>query len=207
MADTKASALTNYPTPTAGGDLLYIVDTTNSASKNITLAQSHFEVANGSTSNQTGFAADTYLTGSNILIPAGGPYVDTKYLLVFDMTKTGAGVATPIVTLRIGTAGTTSDAAICVFTFAAGTAAADTGTFQVEAIFRTVGSSTSAVLQGVTSLTSNLTTTGLSNAVKVVKTTSSGFNSTTANSIIGVSFNGGTSFSGTNTLVRAELML
>jgi hypothetical protein len=47
--------------------------------------------------------------------------------------------------------------------------------------------------------------TGLSNVVKAVAGVSSGFNSTTPTTI-GVSFNGGTTFSGTCTLVTAELL-
>lgn len=206
MADTKISALTNYTAP-IGADILPVVDTTNSATKGITLATSHWEYANESVSSQTPFSSDTYLTGSNILIPSGAPYVGTKYMLYFDITKTAAGTATPILQVRIGTLGTTADASICSFTFGAGTAAIDSGLFQVIAVFRTVGSGTSAVLQGVATLTSNLTTTGLSNAVKSKPTTSSGFNSTTASSIIGASYNGGASAAHTIQLVRAELML
>jgi hypothetical protein len=207
MADTKISALTNYTAP-IGADIIPIVDTTNSATKGITIATLHNSYFNASTAQQgSGFASDTYLTGSNITIPSGAPYVGTKYLLEFDMTKTNVGTATPIITLRIGTNGSTSDSAICTFTFGAGTAAADTGTFRVIAVFRTVGSGTSAVLQGNAALTSNLTTTGLSNAVKSVDSTSSGFNSTTSSLIIGCSYNGGTSAAHTNQLVHAELQL
>lgn len=207
MADTKISALTNYTIP-IGADIVPIVDTTNSITKGVTIATLHLDYFNTSVAQQgAGFASDTYLTGSSIAIPSGAPYVGSMYKLIFDMTKTGAGVATPILTLRIGTAGTTADAAICVFTFGAGTAAIDSGLFEINAVFRTVGSSTAAVLQGNACLTNNLTTTGLSNAVKAVNTTSSGFNSTTASLIIGLSFNGGASFVGTNQLVRSQLIL
>jgi len=163
-------------------------------------------LTNKSTSQQgAGFAADTYLAGSNILVPAGSPVVGSLYVCTFDMTKTAAGVATPIVTLRIGTAGTTSDTGRCTFTFSAGTAAVDTGVFTVMADFRTVGSGTSAVLQGRCNLDSNPTT-GISSLIHGVVATSSGFDSTPAGSIIGVSFNGGTSFSGTVQLVEASLV-
>lgn len=206
MADSKISALTNYPVP-IGADIGVIVDTTNSITKGITMAQQHFEYANQSVSSQTPFASDTYLTGSNIPIPAGGPYVGTKFRLIFDVTKTAAGTATPIITVRIGTLGTTADAAILVFTFGAGTAAIDVGQFIIDCVFRTVGSGTSAVLEGTAQLISNLTTTGISNAVKVKAVTSAGFNSTTASSIIGASYNGGASAAHTIQLVRSELML
>jgi len=218
MVAQKVSAYAAQPaTGLALADLLLSIDVsdaTMSASgtdKNITEA-SHIEglrrlLTNQSVTAQSPFASQAYLVGSNVAIPSGYPVVGTKYKLKFDVTKTAAGTATPIVIVHIGAAGTTADAAICTFTFAAGTAAADAGIFEVEAIFRTVGSGTSAVLQGFCRLTSNLTTTGLSNAVKARVATSSGFNSTTAGLIIGASYNGGASAAHTIQLVNAELIL
>lgn len=206
MADTKISALTNYTTP-IGADIIPIVDTVNSTTKGITMANLHSIFANQSVSSQTPFSSDTYLTGSNVSIPSGAPYVGTIYRMTFDVVKTAAGTATPIITIRIGTAGTTADTARLTFTFAAGTAAVDTGRFEVEALFRTVGATTTAVLQGRANLVNNLTTTGISNAVKALQVTSSGFDSTVASSIIGASYNGGASAAHTVQLVRAELIL
>jgi hypothetical protein len=158
---------------------------------------------NRSTAAQgAGFSSDTYLTGSSV--PLGTPVVGTTYILTFDVTKTAAGTATPIVTVRVGTAGTTSDTSRCAFTFSAGTAATDTGTFTVTCTFRTVGSGTSAVLQGRAQLDSQPTT-GLSSLIHSVQTTGGGFDSTVANSIIGASYNGGTSASHTVQLVTAEI--
>jgi hypothetical protein len=157
-----------------------------------------------------GFAADTYLAGSAIALGAGGPVVGTKYRLIFDMVKTAAGTAAFVVTVRYGTAGTTADTAILTFTFGAGTAVADTGKFELELHFRTVGSGTSAVVVGNLKLLSFLAVTGLASTpvnvggIRLITTVSSGFNSTPAGSILGVSVNGGTSFSGTNTIVAAE---
>lgn len=165
-------------------------------------------LSNHSTAQQgAGFATDTYLTGSNVAIPSGYPVVGTAYRLIFDVVKSAAGTATPILTVRVGTAGSTADTARLTFTFGAGTAAADTGVLEVLAVFRTVGSGTSAVLQGQARLTTNLATTGLSNAGKARQVTSGGFDSTVANLIIGASYNGGTSASHTVQLVRAELIL
>jgi hypothetical protein len=160
---------------------------------------------NASTSSQTGFASDTYLTGSAITLPASLPNVGTEYRCRFDVTKTAAGTATPIITVRFGTNGSTSDTGIHTLTFGAGTTAIDVGVFDVFVNFRTIGSGTSAVTEAIARLTSNLTTTGLSNAVKAVVSTSSGFNSTVANSIIGCSYNGGTSAAHTIQLVRSEI--
>jgi hypothetical protein len=103
-----------------------------------------------------------------------------------------------------------ADAARLTFTFAAGTAAIDTGKFEVTAHFRSIGSGTSAVLVGLSQCDHHLAATGLTstgasgNAILMV--TSAGFDSTVANSIIGASFNGGASFAGTNVVVESSLI-
>lgn len=155
-----------------------------------------------------GYAADTYLAGSSITIPAAGLWkAGTIYKSIFDMTKTAAGTAGAVLTLRMGTAGTTADTSIASQTYTAGTAAADTGICEVWVNFRSVGAGTSAVVELTTRWSKTLTSTGLINSTNIVLmtlTTSSGFASTTP-TIIGLSFNGGASFSGTNTFVQTEL--
>lgn len=154
------------------------------------------------------FATDTYLTGSGLTIPAGLVKAGTTIKWVFDIVKTAAGVATPIINIRFGVNNTVADASICAFTFAAGTAVADTGKFEIVAHFRTVGSGTTAVLVGTASCNhalaaTGLTTTGASGYGQIT-TVGGGFNSTVASSFISLSFNGGTSFSGTNNLVQVQ---
>jgi hypothetical protein len=150
-----------------------------------------------------GFSADTYLTGSFIKF-ARPPKVGTKYKCRFSVSKTGAGTATPIVTVRVGTAGTTSDTGRGTHTFSAGTAATDVGWFEVSSVFRSVGSGTSAVLQSHCALTSQPTT-GFSSLLKGTQATSGGFDSTVADLGIGVSVNGGTSAAWTVQMVVAEI--
>jgi hypothetical protein len=108
----------------------------------------------------------------------------------------------------MGTLGTTSDATILTFTHTAGTANADTGVFMVTVEFRSVGSGTSAVIAGVSECKHGLASTGLTSGgtsgYEAKPVASSGFNSTTSN-IIGLSFNGGSSFVGTNVMSCAEL--
>jgi len=165
-------------------------------------------LANASTADQTGFAADTYLAGSSLTIPSSWLMVGTTYEMVFDITKTAAGTATPIINIRLGTAGTTADTARNTFTFAAGTAAADTGDVLLKVSFRSVGSGTSAVLAGFSVFKHNLASTGLhSNGTlgyQMLTSVSAGFDSTTP-TVIGASYNGGTSASHTIKLVRATL--
>jgi hypothetical protein len=160
-----------------------------------------------SPANQTGFAADTYLVGSAVPVPPAGFTNGMRYTCTFDMVKTAAGTATPIVVVRIGTLGTVSDAAILTFTFGAGTAAVDTGTVVVTAHFRIIGGS--AVLAGTCEIRHALAATGLTatgaSGQGQIAVVSSAFDATPSNTIIGVSFNGGASFAGTNTIVEAEL--
>jgi hypothetical protein len=165
------------------------------------------QVNSNTASVSASYAADTYLAGSAVVVAAGDFKAKGQYRCIFDMVKTNVGTATPIITVRVGTAGTSSDTAQLTFTFGAGTAVADTGTFEVIVNWRSVGSGTSAVVQGICRGQHNLATTGLFNnaaAWTIVGTPSSGFNSSTATTI-GVSFNGGSSFSGTNTVVQAIL--
>jgi hypothetical protein len=163
------------------------------------------QLRNWSTASQSPFSSDTYLSGSFIVFPQA-PSVGTLYQLRFDVVKTGAGTATPIITVRTGTAGTTSDTSRLVFTFGAGTANADNASLRIEALFRTVGSGTSAVLQGRASAIKNLEATGWSTNVAARQVTSSGFDSTTAGLGIGASYNGGASASHTVQLVDAILV-
>jgi hypothetical protein len=164
---------------------------------------------NASAANQTDFSADTYLTGSSIAIPSGRPpTVGTLYRCTFDMTKTAAGTATPTVIVRFGTAGAVADTARITFTFAAGTAAADSGIFEVFAVVRVAGASTT--MAGWCRCTHHLAATGLvstgASGTGIIFATAAAFDSTVASSTIGTSFNGGASFAGTNTVVRSELV-
>lgn len=164
-------------------------------------------VHNASVAAQSGFAADTYLIGSDCAIPSGQLKATSKYRCRLNVVKTAAGVAAPIVTVRIGTAASTADASRGALTFAAQTAVVDEGTIDIEVVFRTVGAATAAVVQVLGQIAHRLTATGLSTAAESVQiATSAGFDSTVANSKIGVSVNGGTSAAWTVSLVSAELV-
>jgi hypothetical protein len=153
-----------------------------------------------------GLAADTYLAGSAIAVPAGGLRAGTRYLLTFDVTKTAAGVAPPVLTLRFGTAGAVSDAALAALSFPAQTAAADDGRFALDVTFRSVGAGSAAVVQAVASLTHTLAAGGFATSPGPVRrATSPGFNSMLAGAVIGLSVNGGAAAAWTVSLVQARL--
>jgi hypothetical protein len=145
--------------------------------------------------NQSGFAADTYVNNSSMKLDGLGPPTPGRaYHWQFIISKTAAGTATPILTVRTGTTGSTSDTARLTFTWGAGTAAVDRGEIELDVMFITVGAGTAAVLRGKANWTTNLATTGLTNAVKALQPADSGgFDSTAAGLLIGLSYNGGTS--------------
>jgi hypothetical protein len=166
------------------------------------------DVTNASiTAQGPGFAADTYLVGSSINLGNRLPKARTLYQCTFDVSKTAAGTATPIIILRIGTAGSTADAARVTFTFPAQTAIADVGTFSIWALFRSVGAA--GIVQGRANLVHKGPTTGLTGLSvepgPTVQAASAAFDTAIANSIIGLSVNGGTSAAWTVQLVEAKV--
>lgn len=133
----------------------------------------------------------TYLTNSNLsaaLVKAGT--IVTWYISI---QKTAAGTAAPVFTIRFGTAASTADATLVTFTGSAQTAAADTGMVMIRAVFRATGNGT-AIISAHYNLTHNLASTGLANvAANNIAQVSGTFNSTTANSFLGITANSGAS--------------
>lgn len=214
--DVKGSALTAQTAAgLAAGDLSLtgdVSDTTQGAGgtwKKITeLIQAqgrHALYSNWSTAQVLNAAGttDAMLAGSNIVLP-GVPIAGTRYKCAWDISKTGAGTATPIVTVRVGTSGTgaVTDTARLVFTFGAGTAVAEVGEFAVDCHFRNIGAS--AVLVGVCTIKGHLSTTGLSNAKRALAVVSSTFDSTAA-TVISTSYNGGTAAVHTSESCQSDL--
>jgi hypothetical protein len=161
-------------------------------------------IRNWNTVDVVANAADTYLAGSNLIVPqhllqAGATL---KWRLI--MTKTAAGVATPVWTVRVGTTGTVADAARLTFTGGAQTAAIDTGFVEFSAVLRNIGAA--GVLAGGMNLVHNLATTGFATiASEVLQATSAGFDTTVAGLIIGISVNPGSAGVWTHQLVVAEM--
>lgn len=152
-----------------------------------------------STAAQTANAADTYITGSVIALPTGVALkAGTILRWRFVATKTAAGTATPIWSIRFGS-GVIGDTARHTLTGVAQTAAADTAFVDVQVIVRSVGGS--GVTHAVLKLDHALAATGFANvAHSVIQNTSSAFD-TTAVTGIGISVNPGTA--GVWTLVQA----
>lgn len=151
-----------------------------------------------------GFSADTYVTNSDILVPSFGVQAKTVIRWLISASKTAAGVATPIYTVRIGANRTTADASRLAITGPAQTAAADVGLLELILTVRSVGAS--GVIQGSTFWRHNLAATGFANNdAGGVEATSAGFdNSALEGQYIGLSINGGASAAWTLTQVQVE---
>lgn len=175
-----------------------------------TITNYPYQISNASVAAAAAaFAADTYLSGSSIQIPTAGDWrVAQQYRCQFDMTKTAAGVGAFTVNVRMGTAGAIGDASVLSLAFAVGTAAIDSGEFELLINFRTVGGGTAAVVAGTIKCWHALAATGLvstgASGFGMITGTSAGFASTTQ-TFIGLSINGGAAFSGTNTIVQSTL--
>jgi hypothetical protein len=146
-------------------------------------------------------SADTYYVGLQV---ADRVQAGSWFRWTFRANK-GGGTATPTYIIRYGTAGTTSDTARVTMTGAAQTAVADEGYFIVEAGFRAVGAS--AVLVGHHALFHRLATTGFSvtaSNVFLTPVVSATFDSSVANSIIGLSVNPGASGAWVTDLVTLD---
>jgi hypothetical protein len=153
-----------------------------------------------------GFAADTYITGSSILVPSGALKVGTRYYCMARMTKTAAGTANPIVNIRFGTGESTSDTSRGTLTWTAGTAAIDDGILEIFMTVTTSGAS--GVIRTVGRITHKLSVTGLTGTAAVSETevaTSGAFDQTVSNSYIGLSLNAGASAAWTLQMVQTKL--
>jgi len=151
-----------------------------------------------------GFASDTYVTDSHILIPSFGFQARTMFRWLISASKTAAGIATPIYQVRIGANKTTGDTSRLTLTGPAQTAAADVALIQIYLTIRSIGAS--GVMQGTVTMDHNLAATGFANnAAGLVEGTSAGFDMTAlAGQFIGLSINGGSSAAWTVTQVRAD---
>ena len=177
------------------------LDTVLNSTENYLAAINAF-TARSSTADVVATGADTYLVGVPLLSLA--MFAEMQVRFEAYMTKTAASTATPIWTIRIGTAGTVADAAIVTFTGPAQTAAADIGLVEISGVLRNVGAA--GILAAGLSLTHDLAITGFASQGNVVRqTTSSGFVTTTAGLVVGLSCNPGAAGVFTHQMVTGTL--
>ena len=194
-------------TPASGTSLLFPHSSNklwaqkDDAGKVITLAG----IRNNSIADQVVSAADNYLTGSALAVPAHLLQVGARLRWTIWMTKSAASTATPIWNVRVGTGGVVGDTARLTFTSVAQTAAADTGRVDIEVLVRSFGAA--GVITGCLQLSHNLAATGFANlSSPTLVATSAGFDMTVANLIVGISVNPGTAGVFTHQGVYGELV-
>lgn len=205
MAELLLDSQGTPAAPSAGTALLY-PDSGNGlwTQRTSTLIRTLPGIRNFNNADEVANAVDTYLAGSKITVPQHGLQAGTIFKWVIGMTKTAAGIAAPIWNIRVGTAGTTADAARVTFTSpSAQTAATDAGQVEIYAILRNTGAA--GVMAGVLSLWHNNATTGFASVSQiVVQATSAGFDTTTANLLVGISVNPGAAGVWTHQVIASE---
>ena len=154
------------------------------------------------TGNIPANAADTYLVGQ--LVPPAKLRAGTLVKFTFGMTKTAAGTATPVWSVRVGTAGTTADTAQLTFTGRAQQANADTARAEIHVIVRSIGAS--GVIEGIYALANGAAAGFTAAGGDAQQNTSAGFDTTVANLIVGVSVNPGAAGNWTVTHAAVEMV-
>lgn len=195
MADILIDNQSAPSTPASGKSLLFVDSTTKRFAQRADDGTDRAGALskNASTGQQTGFASDTYLTNSGILIPSAGMQVGQYYCWEVAVEKTAAGTQAIVMTVRIGTNQSTSDTSRAALTqTVAQTATASVTLMKVRALVRTV--SASGVIVATLDVGGNSgTTTGWGDGDRIVSSTFD--NTALAGQFIGLSLNGGTSAS------------
>lgn len=133
-------------------------------------------------------AADTYITNSAIILPQPRMQGGVVYRCYLVLTKTAAGVTAPVLTVRLGTAGTLSDAALSAFTGIAQTGVVDTAFLEFMCVFR--AHSSTATIYSSYRFDHKLASTGfMTQSATADGGVSGSVNTTTANVRIGISLN------------------
>jgi hypothetical protein len=189
--------------PASGKSTIFIDSTTKKLSQQDDGGTQRGVLSRNSTtaSQGAGFAADTYVTNSNLLIPSCGIQAGMVFRWYISLSKTGAGTAAAVFTFRLGSGLSTSDTSILALTSAtAQTAAASSGLFIVSLGVRTTGGS--GVVAGGVGVATN--TAGLGGGIDGV---SGSVNLASAAGLsMGISMNGGASAAWTITSVTGELI-
>lgn len=190
--------------PAAGKSILYVDST---GKRFITLGDDGLArgslAKNASSASQAGFAADTYVLGSSLLIPSSGLQALMIFRWRLSGSKTAAGVAAPAFVIRLGAAQSTADTALITMNAGVQTAVVDNGVLLIEAVLRNVGAA--AVLAAAAAWAKTQAgTAGFGGSIDGV---SGAFDSTgRAGQYVGISINGGAAAAWTLTSVEAELV-
>lgn len=202
MADILIDNQVAPATPAAGKSVLWIDATTKKQVQTDDAGHRYGTLSRcWSTASQgAGFAADTYITSSGILIPGFGMEAGQLYRWTISWSKTAAGTATPILIARIGAAQTVADTARSTMTGQAAAAAVSGGIMVAECFVRSV----SATGQLVCAFGFASGVLGPGGGIDNVPATFD--NTALAGQFVGLSLNAGASAAWTITSVAGELI-
>jgi hypothetical protein len=206
MADILIDNQSGPSTPASGKSVVFVDSTSKrlSVTDDTGVPRGGALSSNSSVAQQTGFAADTWLTSSDIIIPSYGMKVGQVYCWEVGIEKTAAGVAVQTVNVRVGSARTTADTSrAALVSTVAQTATASVVIMFVRCMVRTVSASGVVVaMMGCTS-TAGSATSGFGDGDRIVSATWD--NTAVAGQYVSLSINGGTAASYTIDYVTAWL--
>lgn len=191
-------------TPAAGKSILY-TDSTGKRFVHLddTGLVKGLLARNAAAASLAGFAADTYVTNSGLLIPSSGLQALMRFRWTLSGSKTAAGVAAPAYVIRLGAAQSVADTALITLNGGAQTAVVDNGILVIQAVLRNAG--VAAVLAAVAAWAK--TQAGAAGFGGSIDGVSGAFDSTgKAGQFMGLSINGGAAAAWTLTSVEAELV-
>lgn len=201
MGYHKITNQSNPGTPSSGISNIFVDSTTKKLGQidDGGIVRGALLSTNHATSQQTGFASDTYLTGSSILIPSFGMQVGQLYCWEVGIEKTNAGTALLALAVRVGSNQSTADTSRAAPTQTVAQAATTSANIMfVRAFVRSVSAS------GVLICSMGFTGTQMGDGDRIV---ASGFdNSALGGQYIGLSMNGGASASYTIDYVKGWLI-
>jgi len=191
------------PTGGTANQVLSKVDATNY--NTAWVSQPLFIVNGNSGTGQSVGTSDTYITNSTCTLPSGTLFAaGGQYKLRFVMSKTAAGVASWVLSIRLGAFGNTSDTVVATTTIGPQTAAVDALSCDLSVNIGSTGATANTISYMLYSHALAANTGYGGPAVTPVNFTQSAtFNQTTAKSI-GISFNGGAAHAGTVNIVQAQ---
>jgi len=155
---------------------------------------------NESSANQgPGFASDTYITNSGLLIPSFGMKVGQMAKWTIALSKTAAGVAAPVLQVRIGPNQSTADTSRLTFTSTIIAVATATAGLMIVMVGVNSVAASGAIAGGYGFTHTNFGDGGAGASI--------GFDNTAVQGqFLGLSFNAGASASYTISHVSAELI-
>ncbi len=164
---------------------------------------------NAVASQGAGFATDTYVTNSGLLIPSCGMQAGQLYTWLISLSKTAAGTAQAAIAIRIGANQSTGDTARLTLTQAAAEAQSALAASAILQVFFGVRSvSATGVIAGAFGFTQTYQATAgnlaFGGGIDGVSATFD--NTALAGQYVGLSINGGASAAWTLTHVAAELI-